>query len=65
MVQIRQLWCDNRSGRPEVPGTHDTQGIKTDALIEGAMDAAALAGLEVVPTLTGCRALCSVYVIRV
>ncbi|KAJ1476514.1 hypothetical protein T484DRAFT_1907859 [Baffinella frigidus] len=35
------------SGRPEVPGTHDTQGIKTDALIEGAMDVAAAAGLEV------------------
>ena len=28
------------SGRPDVPGTHDTQGISTDGLLEGVLDVA-------------------------
>lgn len=32
-------------GRPDHPGTHDTQGVGTDSAVRGALDAAAHAGL--------------------
>ena len=35
------------SGRPNVPGTHDTQGISTDSLIVKVMDIAQEEGMEV------------------
>jgi glycoprotein endo-alpha-1,2-mannosidase len=35
------------SGRPDVPGTHDTQGISTDNLILNVMDIAKEVGMEV------------------
>jgi len=35
------------SGRPDVPGTHDTQGISTDSLIVKVMDIAHEEGMEV------------------
>ena len=35
------------SGRPDVPGTHDTQGVSTDNLILSVMDVAQQEGMEV------------------
>jgi glycoprotein endo-alpha-1,2-mannosidase len=35
------------SGRPDLPGTHDTQGISTDALIVAVMDIAQEVGMKV------------------
>lgn len=34
-------------GRPDFPGTHDTQGVQTDALVAQVLDEAAAAGLGV------------------
>ena len=35
------------SGRPDLPGTHDTQGINTDSLITQVMDAAHEVGIKI------------------